>query len=245
MQTDLLSIKSKDYIYVNNLKDFSNIRYFVWTFSKTGTSSLATALQILHDGTNENKNVVHCHDEGCWKNYFHLNDNFKIMDIVECQKEKPIIFQLYRNPIERLISEYFYLKKFGVDVPHDINNFLINKLDPCFEYYEEMLNFKFSNIKYNKSEKFCFIEKDRYYLYFTALEHFHKLKKNLQNIFNKRGFNFDSFEMKCYNLGSYDKSSIQINDNIIETLFENNKSIIDFYYTNDEITKFKNQYKKK
>jgi hypothetical protein len=239
----LNNIKNINYIFINNLEDFTNINYFVWTFSKTGTSSLATALQVMHDGTKIYKNVVHCHTEDCWKNFFNIDNTFDIMNIVNYQKRKPIIFQLYRNPIERLISEYYHIKHADVNLTDDINVYLKNKIEPYFEYYEKKFDFKFTDIEYDKINKFCFIEKDNFYLYFTALEHFDKLKNNLIRIFNCRGFNFDSFNIECLHSNSYDKSKIKIDNEIIETLFENNKSIINFYYTEDEIINFKNLYK--
>jgi hypothetical protein len=83
----LNNIKNNDYIYINNLKNILNINYFVWTFSKTGTSSLASALQRLNKSETY-ENVVHCHTEDCWKNFFNIEKDFDIMDIVRCQKKK-------------------------------------------------------------------------------------------------------------------------------------------------------------
>jgi hypothetical protein len=235
----------KHYKFINNLKDIDEIFYFVWTFSKTGTSSLSKALQRLHKpNTSEYKNVLHCHNENCWNRSFNLNDNFDIFDVVKIQKKKPIIFQLYRNPVSRLVSEYFHLRSaYPTSVVPDLNEHLYNKIEPYYDYYEKKFDFKFSDIKYDKINKFCLIEKPGFYLFFVALEHFDKLKNNLINCFNSKGFCFDSFDIQKEHVNSYDKKIIKINDDIVETLFENNKAIIDFYYTEEEIEEFKNLYK--
>ena len=244
---EILTIKNMDYKFINVLKDINNIKYFVWTFSKTGTTSLSKSLQRLHNNSDEYENVLHCHTEDCWHTYFNLESNFSIMDIVKMQKNKPIIFQLYRNPIERLISDYFHVKNcknydINDDVNDDLNNYLNYKTDKYYEYYEDKLDFKFSDIKYDKINKFLFIEKDEYYLFFTALEHFSYLKNNLINCFNSRDFCFDNFSITKEHIGSYNKKNIKIKKDIIDKLFENNKEIIEFYYTDEEIENFKNKY---
>ena len=236
------NIKSEHYVYINNLKNICNINYFVWTFSKTGTSSLASALQRLNN-SERYENVIHCHTENCWRDCFNVDKNFDIIDIVRCQKKKPIIFQLYRNPISRLISDYHHVYKNNPEnTTKDINEYLGKKIDPYYEYYEKKLGFKFSNIKYDKVKKFCFIEKPDFYLFFVALEHFDSLKQNLIDCFNSKGFCFDLFDIRHENVNSYDKKNIKINNDLIEKLFENNKTIIDFYYTDEEIKKFKKLY---
>ena len=133
----LNNIKNENYIYINNLKNMCNIHYFVWTFSKTGTSSLASALQRLNN-TERYENVVHCHTENCWKESFNIENNFDIIDIVKCQRKKPIVFQLYRNPISRLISDYYHIYKNNPETTtKDINDYLYKKIDPYYEYYEK------------------------------------------------------------------------------------------------------------
>ena len=96
---------------VNNLCNVENISFFVYTLPKTGTSTLSLSLQKMMNNKAGYEHVVHCHVENCWKRTFKLDFDFDLMTLIKYQKRKPIIFQLSRDPIERLISVYFHITR--------------------------------------------------------------------------------------------------------------------------------------
>jgi hypothetical protein len=241
---------------VNNLQSLNNICFFVHTLPKTGTTSLSRALQKSVKPNNNLENVCHSHSEACFQHVFRfLDKTFNLFEIINYQIKKPTVFQLYREPISRLISHYLHmLINEKLHYTFDLfETFVNNKIGLCQnvnKQYEHRFDFNMSDLKYDKLNKFLFLEKTNFNLFFTTLEHFDNLKQNLITVSNKIGHNFDNFEIN--NVNTMTDEYCEIREDILNKLkgkkelvnkiYDVDKTIIDFYYTEEEILNFKNKY---
>jgi hypothetical protein len=82
---------------VNNLQDIDNLKVLVWTFSKTGTSTLASSFQHSIDRTVDFRNVTHSHSERCW--HHHISPKLEtigfsfdlLVDFINNKGIKPLV----------------------------------------------------------------------------------------------------------------------------------------------------------
>lgn len=240
---------------INILHDISNIHFFVYTLSKTGTSTLALSLQKMINNKEIYEHVVHCHSEGCWKRVFKLDFNFNLMTLIKHQNIKPIIFQLSRNPIERLISFYFHVMR--------------NKLNTCnykgllqfieteknaynYQYYEKKFDVQLKNLTFCHKTKHCIVEKDDFILFYMKVEDFDEhLVNNIRTYLSHTQYNWKKF--KLYNRNITDKSKINIKllneikirgipKDLCQTIFDNNIDEVRFFFSYDERSYLENKY---
>ena len=146
---------------INILKDIQNIHFFVYTIQKTGSTTLSLSLQKMMNNQFKYEHVVHCHNEDCWKRIFNLKFDFNLISLVKNQKKKPIIFQLSRDPVKRLISFFFHINRKNKNLTYtDLIKFLDGSKEKInYTYYQDVFDYKFSNLKYDKMDKCCVKEK--------------------------------------------------------------------------------------
>lgn len=239
---------------INILKDIRNIPFFVYTLQKTGTSSLSLSLQKMVNNQDVYEHVVHNHTEDCWKRIFNIGFNFDLMSLIKIQRRKPIVFQLSRDPIDRLISFYFHIirhvKKESTYA--DLIAFLEkNKHRVNYEYYQEKFEYKLTDLNYNHSDKCCVVEKENCILFFMKMEDFNsRLKQNLITHLSKYGINFQRFHLFVTNQtdNTYHKNTLVeiatrgIPTELSQSIFSNNLDEIRFFFSQKEIQELEKKY---
>ena len=239
---------------INILNNIEYIPFFVYTLQKTGTSTLSLSLQRMMNGKNEYEHVVHCHNEGCWNNIFKLDFKFDLMSLIKIQQKKPIVFQLSRDPVERLISFYFHIIR-NVKQNSTYNALLAflekqqNTIN--YSYYQEKFNYKLNELHYNYDDKCCVIEKEYCILFFMKMEDFNtNLKSNLIKYLNKYGYKFNNFRQiitnkrdNTYHTNTLNEIDIHgIPKEISQSIFNNNIDEVKFFFSPEEIKKMEIKY---
>ena len=241
---------------VNNLCNVENISFFVYTLPKTGTSTLSLSLQKMMNNKSSYENVVHCHVENCWKRTFKLDFDFDLMTLIKHQKRKPIIFQLSRDPIERLISVYFHLTRHRWKKEGNYKglvDFLESQKNICnYQYYEEKFDVQLKNLTFCHKTKHCLVEKDEFILFYMKLEDFQShLVKNVRTYLSHTPYNWQQF--KQYITNTTNKLNINskllneikvkgIPTNICQTIFDINRDEIHFFFSYDERSFMEKKY---
>lgn len=239
---------------INILKDVKNISFFVYTLPKTGTSTLSTSLdKTINHKSMVYEHVVHCHNEGCWKTIFNINFDFDLMSLIKIQKKKPIIFQLSRDPVKRLISFFFHIhrnRKKNIKYTELIKFLNDSKERINYTYYQQKFDYNFEDLHYN-DDKCCIEEKDDYILFFMKMEDFNThLKSNLIKYLNKYGYDFNKFRL--YEKNTNDTSNYKdilnemkekgIPKDICQSIFNYNKDEVKFFFTSEEIIQMEIKY---
>lgn len=218
---------------INDLTDIKNIKYFVITYAKTGTTALC---QMLANSENYKtfRNVVHCHSEHCWFKIFpNISRDFDIMNLIKEQNHKPIVFQLMRNPVDRIISEYKHLLRHQ-NITYSISEFLNSRRHS--QYYEDKFGYNLSELSYDKTNKYCLVDKGYYFIYLTALEHFPYLKDNLKKLFN---IDINLLKENC---APKSQNNPEITKEQAKLIFDRFDILLNFYYTEQEIQHMKATY---
>ena len=230
---------------VNNLQDFRNIKVFVHTYSKTGTTTLSRSFQYCIDKTTYYKNVSHSHTIGsCWYKYlpFLQNTNYFLKDILNIQNTIPLIIQSYRNPIDRIISQYYDIFR------KNNNNLFINFClryffdNYCFLSYIAELNINYDNKIFNYEKGYGFENKEDYYILHTRLDKINNLPDNIKLIPELKEFhNLSIIKDNVNKSNEYMefKKNIKIPKELIDLILFKEKSVMEFYFSNDEITNIK------
>lgn len=238
---------------INILKDIRNIPFFVYTIPKTGTTTLSLSLQKMVNNQRNYQHVVHCHNESCWKRTFNIDFDFDIMSLIKYQKKKPIIFQLSRNPIKRLISFFFHVvrNRKTNSTYTELLSFLEKQKNNNYLYYQKKFDYNLRDLHYNYNDKCCVMEKNDYILFFMKLEDFNNhLKSNLIKYLNKHGYDFNRFNQYIANVSDkrYHKNTLNeikkkgIPKEICQSIFNNNLDEINFFFSTDEIKKMETDY---
>lgn len=240
---------------VNNLHDVANIPFFVYTLPKTGTSTLSLSLQKMMNNKAGYEHVVHCHTEKCWKATFRFNFDFDLMTLIKHQKRKPIIFQLSRNPIERLISFYFYIMRNRINTCNykGLLQFMESQKNICnYQYYEEKFDVQLKNLTFCHKTKHCLVEKDDFMLFYMKLEDFHgHLVKNVRTYLSHTPYNWQIFQQYISNTTPKSRWTIQvlneikvkgIPNNICQTIFDTNKDEVHFFFSPCERSTMEKRY---
>ena len=237
-----------------NLK---RVHFMIVTFSKTGTSSLSEYLSKVKYRINKNFliNTIHCHSEECWRVNFDFmkNIDFNLYDIINFnirKNRKTLIFQLYREPLGRLISHYFHINRNCSDISNEkLITFIKDNIYLDTHYYEDKFNYSYKDHRiYDKNKKIGIKYNNGYDLIFCCLEHFDKLRNFLIDNYSDK-YIFPNEEIGLYNINiSTSNESISFINNIeipkdlFEEVFRVNKTILEFYYTQSDIDKIKNDY---
>jgi hypothetical protein len=238
---------------INILKNIQNIPFFVYTIPKTGTSTLATSLQKMINNKSKYEHVVHCHKESCWKRIFNINFDFDLMSLIKIQRKKPIIFQLSRDPVKRLISEYCHFKSNRKEKSTyaSLINHLRTKTFTYYLYYQQKFDYNFEDLHYNYDDRCCIKESEDYILFFMKTEDFNThLKPNLIKYLNKYGYNFNNFRLYIKNkrhTNNYKNILNEIKEkgipnDICQAIFNSNKDEVNFFFTPDEIKEMEIKY---
>lgn len=242
---------------INILKNIENIPFFVYTVSKTGTSTLSLSLQKMMNNKNIYEHVVHCHSEGCWKNIFKIKFDFDLMSLIKHQRKKPIIFQLSRDPVKRLISEFFHINRKKQNIKYtDLIKYLNERKGGTnYTYYQKKLDYNFNDLHYNYNyDDRCYIEeKDDYILFFMKMEDFNSyLKPNLIKYLNKYGYDFNKFHIHNTNKQKDTKNKFKdviyeldtkgVPKDICQAIFNSNKDEVNFFFMPNEIKKMELMY---
>ena len=229
---------------VNNLQDFRNIKVFVHTYSKTGTTTLAISFQYCIDKSTKFKNVSHSHTMLCWYRFlpFLRNTNYFLKNILNIQNSIPLIIQSYRNPIDRLLSnynhQYKYINKYY------FNKYLLNYILDNINYfnYTNELNINYDNKIFNYEKGYGFENKEDFYILHTRLDKINNLPDNIKLIPELKEFhNLSIIKGNVNTSNEYleFKKNIKIPKELIDLILFKEKSVMEFYFSNDEITNIK------
>jgi len=240
---------------INILRDITNIPFFVYTLPKTGTSTLSLSLQKMINNNELYEHVVHCHDENCWKRIFKLDFDFDLITLIKHQKRKPIIFQLSRNPIERLISFYFHIKRNNINTCsyRGLLQFMESQSNICnYQYYERKFDVQLKNLTFCHKTKHCLVEKEDFILFYMKLEDFHgHLVKNVRTYLSHTPYNWQRFQQHITNTTSKSNISNQllnelhvkgIPKNICQSIFDINKDEVHFFFSPKERSELEKRY---
>jgi len=171
-KTDLLN-KINEILFKNvNNHNVNNNIIFVYAPPKVASTSLVSSLRL---SLSHKFNVIHIHDEKMLGNLIHMNiDGITIPDIIQYNQElgKNIyVIDVFRNPVERKISEYFEhlsslhfnntdenLKKYPIqkiiDRFNSIYPFIAND-----DYFMEKYNITVPD-KFDFQKKYLLVEED-------------------------------------------------------------------------------------
>ena len=240
---------------INILHDITNIPFFVYTLPKTGTSTLSLSLQKMMNNKEIYEHVVHCHNENCWKRTFKLDFDFDLMTLIKHQKRKPIIFQLSRNPIERLISLYFHVMRNKINTCsyNGLLQFIKSQSNTCnYKYYEKKFDVQLKNLTFCHKTKHCLVEKDDFILFYMKVEDFHHhLEKNVRTYLSHTQHNWQRFKQCISNTTSRSNISNQllnelhvkgIPNNICQTIFDTNRDEVHFFFSPNECSEMEKRY---
>lgn len=118
--------------YNKLFKNDTNKIIFVYTPPKVGSTTLVTSLRI---SLGKSVSVIHLHDEIMLSVLTGIN-GIKIVDLIEyvVKKGKQVfIIDIYRTPIERKISDFFYkIDSLHFNNNEDISNYSMNRITKRF-----------------------------------------------------------------------------------------------------------------
>lgn len=229
---------------VNVLKDIDNFKVLVWTFSKTGTSTLASSFQHSIDGTTQYKNVIHCHDEDGW--FRNISPKLKEIDFtfnllieyINSKGIKPLIIHSYRPPFQRVLSEIYHLvsrTNRSLDSFHDdrfTNSLSVN-------YYKNTFKGIWTH-DFDKQKGFGFHEGDTYDILYTTTDGINDLPENIKSIEQLKEYHNLKIQTKnrANNLIDYEniKSMVKWSEEKINKLYEIHAEPLNFFYNNHDIT---------
>tara|TARA_B110000495_G_scaffold42897_1_gene35108 strand:- start:4012 stop:4785 length:774 start_codon:yes stop_codon:yes gene_type:complete len=229
---------------VNNLQDINNLKVLVWTFSKTGTSTLASSFQKSIDGTSLYKNVTHSHWEVCWYRYISpelKKTDFSFELLIEFINSKgihPLVVQSYRCPVERVLSELNHL---GVEdyTNHAQSGHLGGE-------YIDYLKKTFTGIwthNYDKERGFGFHRGDKYDILYLTCENIDRLSENIKSI--KELKEYHNLTIDKQNVRSGNEKYEKFKDNIafgrdyINDLYDIHSEPLNFFYIEEKLLEMK------
>jgi hypothetical protein len=135
-----------DAIFRNDAIKNKNTFVFIYTPPKVGSTSLVTSLRISYA---RGLNVVHIHDETMLSVITGIknNDNITINELIHYNAsigKNVYVIDVYRNPIERKISEYFELLT-SYHFNTSDNNIVNYKLELLIKRFNSLFPFLGSN----------------------------------------------------------------------------------------------------
>jgi hypothetical protein len=226
---------------VNNLQDTDNLKVLIWTFSKTGTSTLASSFQHSIDGSLHYKNVTHCHIEECWfrnvsPQLKKINFSFDLLvDFINNKGIKPLVVQSFRCPIKRLMSEANHL---GIKSQRRFRN-------PSSSYID-YLNKTFKGIwshNYDKDRGFGFHCGDKYDILYVTAESIDKLPENIKLVKDLKEYHNLKIINKNVRKGNgYQKKVIKnlcLSRFDINNLYNIYSEPLNFFYSKNKILEMK------
>jgi len=122
-----------------------------------------------------------------------------------------------------------------------------------YKYYEEKFNVQLKNLTFCHKTKHCLVEKDDFILFYMKVEDFHgHLVKNVRKYLSHTPYNWQRFKQCISNTTSRSNISNQllnelrvkgIPNNICQTIFDNNKDEIHFFFSPKERSEMEKRYR--
>lgn len=227
---------------VNNLQDVENLKVVVWTYPKTGTTSLAEAFQRSIDGTTQFKNVTHSHIVNCWKTWHPavinklkpLKFSFTMLvEFINSFNIKPLIVQSFRDPYKLTLSYYH-----AIGQHHAIP---VVPILPCSKIPSLF------QCTFDKDNGFGFQIGDKYDILYTTVESLSNLPRNIKTIDCLSDYHNLTIERKNVAHGKdrvqYEefKKSYKWSSEQVAAIHKHYKQQLEFYYTQDQIEQMKKQ----
>ena len=238
---------------VNTLRDIDNLKIIVWTFSKTGTSTLASSFQHSIDGTTQYKNVIHCHDETCW--FHNISPKLKEIDFtfdllieyINSKGIKPLVIHSYRPPFQRVLSEIFhFVSRNGRDISISNDDTFINPA--LVNYYKNTFKDIWTH-DFDKQRGFGFHVGDTYDILYTTINAIDNLPENIQSIKQLKEYHDLKIQSKNRADSHTDyeniKSMVKWSEERVNKLYEIHKEPLSFFYNNHDISVMKDNDLKK
>lgn len=228
---------------VNILQDINNLKVLVWTFSKTGTSTLASSFQHCMDTSLRYKNVTHSHHESCW--FKNISEELKeikfsfelLIEFINNKGIHPLVVQSYRCPVERLLSELNHL---GIE---EYSNQIYSNLNTK---YIDYLKKTFDGIwthNYDKERGFGFHRGDNYDILYLDIESIDKLSENIKSIEELKEYHNLTIVEQNVRDGDEDyekfKDDIVLSGYGINDLYDIHSEPLNFFYNEETILKMK------
>jgi len=219
----LKQINEKLFKNINNLNVNNNI-IFVYTPPKVASTSIVSSLRLF---LSHKFNIIHIHNEKMLSSLINMNiDSITINDIILYNKElgkNVYVIDVFRNPVERKISEYF----------EQLSSLHFNNTDENLKSYsiQKIIN-RFNNIYPYIANEDYFMEKYN----IIIPEKFDFEKKYL--LFEENGIKYIKLRMNDINSWSKILTRIFETEIIIVNDYETKTKSIGEVYKN-----FKNIYK--
>jgi hypothetical protein len=248
--------------FVNNLMDVDNIKVLVWTFAKTGTTTLASSFQQNISGTKSFKNVTHSHGEPCWFNNIsqelkQIGFTFKMLiEYINSKGIRPVVIQSYRCPVDTHISAHFH--KIQKNNKLSVNTDGLSKYASCLapqalkpidlftgqESYINYLEKTFNGIwthNFDKVRGYGFHQEPDYDILYTTTDYIKKLPDNIKLI--KELKEYHNLKITKRNLtytkepGTYSnyKKTLTFERKVINHIYNIHSKPLNFFYTKDKI----------
>lgn len=220
----MTSICEEDMAILNKITNLKNdIQIFVYVPPKVGSTSLVSSLRL---SLGNNCSVNHIHDSIMLEVVCGIK-NVNIIDLFEklaILKKNVYVFDIYRTPVERKISEYF--EKISPyhfnNTEEKINNYSTSKIIKRFnKLYPHLGKGDYYSEKYQLNEKLMMFDFNKNFI-INEKNGVKYVKLRLQDFFKWNTILFEIFN----------KEIIVVKDHLTE-----NKKISEIY------KKFKNEYK--
>ena len=236
---------------VNNLQDINNLKVLVWTFPKSGTSTLGASFQKSIDGTSLYKNVTHSHHESCWYTNFsqelqEIGFSFELLiEFINSKGIHPLVIQSYRCPVHFYISAYFHKHKHGKKAYPDLNT-LFNSSFPGQATYIDYLKKTFDGLwthNYDKERGFGFHRGDNYNILYLDIESIDKLSENIKSIEELKEYHNLTIDKQNVREGDRDyekfKDDTVLSEYGINDLYDIHSEPLNYFYSEEKILKMK------
>ena len=229
---------------VNTMRDPHDIRIFVHTFSKTGTTSFADSAQACYSDDPGYTYVAHSHREGCWhKHVPGIARDFSIPRLIREQITKPIVVQLFRNPVDRMLSDYIHQRQISTQAPPctpinmaDLSSFLQRtnwgSCDATLPYYEATFGYRLSDLRFDHAAHGCVIHREHFVLVITTLEH----QQHWRELLMRAAPNdvcLRKFKVRQSNVRS--RQVVVLPPECIDRILAQNKRCLRFFYTEAQV----------
>ena len=246
----LKQINQKLFKNVNNANVNNNI-IFVYTPPKVASTSLVSSLRL---SASHKFNIIHIHDEKMLGSLINMTiEGITIHDIIHYNKElgkNVYVIDVFRNPVERKISEYFeqlsalhfnntddHLKKYSLQ--RIINRF--NNIYPYIaneDYFMEKYNIKIPE-QFDFEKKYLLIEENGIKYIKLRMNDIDSWSKILTNIFKTEIMIVRDYETRNKTIGDvYKKFKNNYRLPYSYFLLLNDSPLLKYYYSEEE----KNNY---
>lgn len=239
-----MTLYSRPINRVNTMQSPRSIRIFVHTFSKTGTTSFADSAQACYGDDPGYTHVAHSHSEACWhKHVPSLAPDFSIPRLIREQDTKPIVVQLFRNPVDRVLSDYIHQRQIVTQTPPcapinmtHLNSFLRRtnwgSCDAKLPYYEATFGYSLSDLRFDHAAGGCLIHREHFVMVATTLEHQQHWIELLMRAAPDDAY-LRNFKIKTSN--TRPRQLVALSPECIDRILAQNEQCLRFFYTEAQI----------